>query len=91
MINQESEPIKLAKDAASKDVYLYMRIRNRGISAYSPDLKKQYYQIYYANAALGIRSENWLGVACDEDELVYGDKIISTKSNRARWLYYSKI
>lgn len=83
MINQESEPIKLAKDAVSKDVYLYMRIRNRGISAYSPDLKKQYYQIYYANAALGIRPENWLGVACDEDELVYGDKIISNSIPKA--------
>ena len=80
--NQESEPIKLAENDTSKDVYIYMRIRNRGISAYDPNLKKQYYQIYYANAALGIRPENWLGVACDEDDTVYGDKIISNSINK---------
>ena len=82
LTNQESEAIKIAENESSKDVYIYMRIRNRGISAYNPNLKKQYYQIYYANAALGIRPENWLGIACDENDIVYGDKIISNSINK---------
>ena len=75
--HQESEPITIPDNATDKDVHVYMRIRNRGISDYADPSKKLFYHIYYVNASLGITPANWLGLPTPDDEYNFGAQMVS--------------
>lgn len=77
LVNQCSEPIKVGANETEKDVYIYIKVHNRGIEDYKKDSREIFYHLYFANASLGILPQNWLGLKSSVDDHVFGDKIVS--------------
>lgn len=72
--NQTSEAIKV--DSNIKNVYVYMRVNNRGLSEYT-NKDTLFLTSFWADAALSISPKVWLGMTTGNDGTTVGDRIQS--------------